>query len=430
MRTFVIGSKKLSVDILETLVDAGHEVLGVISRDDEPAMKIWHEKLGHPSLKARANELGIPVYEGMKVNSAECVYLLGTLDLDVVFSCFWGEIFKKETLEIPKLGIFNLHTAYLPKNRGARPLPWAIIEGQPYAGITLHKMDTGVDNGPILSQEKVSIEASDTGISLYNKVCKAGGKLFRESLVHFERPKLNLRDQNESESTYHPRGEPFGGQINERWSEREKESFKRAFYFPPFRGHRNPPPAAMDQGKPKVYLVLQNEKLPELNMNSEIAALRRNDIGTTEERTRLRNTLLSSSTTDSYPGILLCNCGGSNGIYALHDLLHKLNKQFIVSDVQKSESWLKQSVMPQPYRHANGVLEIPALLFSSFTDLAEVVVAAQKQVDKFGRDIFVPIVFESYAAIEHTALSKQMQILNLIERTFAEVCAHYDTDYE
>ena len=69
MRAFVIGSKNLSVEILKCLIDQGHQVLGVITRDEEPGMKVWHDKLGHASLNLEAKRFGIPVHEGLNVNA-------------------------------------------------------------------------------------------------------------------------------------------------------------------------------------------------------------------------------------------------------------------------------------------------------------------------------------------------------------------------
>jgi methionyl-tRNA formyltransferase len=65
----------------------------------------------------------------MKVNSPESLDFLTNLNLDIIISCFWSEIFKETLLNIPKLGVYNIHTAYLPKNRGSRPIPWSLING-------------------------------------------------------------------------------------------------------------------------------------------------------------------------------------------------------------------------------------------------------------------------------------------------------------
>jgi methionyl-tRNA formyltransferase len=83
-------------------------------------------------------------------------------------------------------------------------------------------MMTGVDNGPIVARSKVDITENDTAETLYNKVTSAGGELFKETLPSFADNTFTLTPQNESEATYHPRGEPYGGQINPHWSDNTK----------------------------------------------------------------------------------------------------------------------------------------------------------------------------------------------------------------
>ncbi len=129
MRVFIIGSKNLSVWMLNTLIEQGHEVIGALSRDLEPGMKPWLNELGHASLRDECKRHNIPCYEGMNVNSDKAIDILVESNLDVIFSCFWGQIIKQKVLDIPRLGIYNLHSAHLPLNRGSRPIPWAIIKG-------------------------------------------------------------------------------------------------------------------------------------------------------------------------------------------------------------------------------------------------------------------------------------------------------------
>jgi methionyl-tRNA formyltransferase len=255
MRVFLIGSKSLSCNILTELIDQGHQVLGVYSRDDEPGMKTWHE-LGQNSLAELSKSHGIPVHFGMKVNSPESLELLTSLNLDIILSCFWSEIFKESILNIPKLGVYNFHTAFLPKNRGSRPIPWAIIKGEKHCGITVHRMMTGVDNGPIVAQSKVDILSSDNAKTLYEKVVDAGSLLAKKVIADFATNAFTLTLQDEQQATYHPRGEPFGRQINPFWNQEQKALFRRAFDYPPFKGAAEAPAKAMDGLAPKVYVML------------------------------------------------------------------------------------------------------------------------------------------------------------------------------
>lgn len=257
MRCFVIGSKELSVRVLEELVAQGHMVLGVLSRDEEPGMKVWHEKLGHRSLKKRAMELGVPVFEGMNINSAEMVKVLSGMNLDVLFCAFWGEMVKEKVLNLPKRGCFNLHTALLPRHRGCYPLPWAIISGDEHAGLTIHRMQTGVDDGPTVAQVKVTIAKGETGESIYRKITAAGAQLFKQVLPTFADGSYKLAPQCDEQATYHPRAQPYGGQVNPYWNEEYKSRFKNALHFLPFAGHSaEPRPFLTGFSEPGVRLML------------------------------------------------------------------------------------------------------------------------------------------------------------------------------
>lgn len=236
MNVFLIGSKKLSVGVLNVLVEKGYTVKGVLTRDHEANMKVWHNELGHPSLAHEANKRNVSVYKEISVNSQEFQKILVKQKIDIVFSVFWGEIIKEKTYSIPKFGFYNLHTAFLPKNRGSFPMAWAIINDEKYSGVTFHKITKGVDDGPILAQKKVEIKSNETGFSLYEKVSTAGLNLFEENIDKIAQNDFFLYPQDDSSSTYNPRGYPYGGYLNPLWSEGEKDRFKRALTFPPFDG--------------------------------------------------------------------------------------------------------------------------------------------------------------------------------------------------
>lgn len=114
MNCFLIGSKELSVKMLEELIKENFKIKGVLVRDSEQSMNVWLNELQHRSLKNKAEEYGIQVYENINVNSSQMIDILSEMDLDIIFSVFWGDIIKQTVLNIPRLGVFNLHTAYLP----------------------------------------------------------------------------------------------------------------------------------------------------------------------------------------------------------------------------------------------------------------------------------------------------------------------------
>jgi methionyl-tRNA formyltransferase len=403
--------------MLQSLIDRGFEVLGAYTRDDEPGMKIWHNQLGHASLKDECAKRSIPFYEGMKVNSDESMRLLKSLELDIIFSCFWGEIIKQEILDIPRLGIYNLHTAYLPMNRGSRPIPWALIRGDSFTGLTIHKMYPGVDNGPIVSQVKVYIGPEDDAATLYEKVCRAGLELFRQTLPSFLDESFVLKEQLEADSTYQPRGEPFGGQVNNVWNSEQKNRFQRAFTFPPFRGYRLPPSNIGDT--PNVYFIIDSQ-LPKVLLPKPAGKFKFNGIGNKQIRSELRSALSVAKNT----GIELDNHVG--GMYTVHDILRMLNCPFCVSDIKLANDFSKPNT--QPYRYENGLLEIPAVKLINQLDLKALLLHAKSKIEGLKYDYFIPILCDGPLTIEE--ISEEVSSSNFSQLTFTQVYSHYDTEYE
>ena len=263
MRCFLIGSKNLSVKVLEELIEQQHSVLGVYSEDHKNEMKIWHKELDHRSLKEKATEFNIPIYEKSGINSQEMIQTLTKMNLDIIFCAQGSEMLKESVLNIPKLGCFNLHMAFLPKNRGCFPMAWAIINDEKFGGFTIHKMLPGVDNGPIVSQTKVSIEENETGFSMYDKVSNAGFLLFKQTLSEFNNLSFKLIPQDPNQVSYHPctnvtkRGYPFAGQINPYWDDAKKTRLKNALSFSPFKGHSSEPPKFLGKNtEPNVRIML------------------------------------------------------------------------------------------------------------------------------------------------------------------------------
>tara|TARA_B110000046_G_scaffold61562_1_gene69163 strand:+ start:1372 stop:2652 length:1281 start_codon:yes stop_codon:yes gene_type:complete len=419
MRTFVIGSKNLSVGVLRCLVDQGHEVLGVITRDLQPEMKVWHEQIGHKSLHEEAEKLQIPVHEGINVNSEICKELLRALKLEVIFSCFWGQIIRQDVLDIPRLGIFNLHTAYLPFNRGSRPIPWSLIRGQKFTGLTIHRMHAGVDNGPIVSQIKVPIDSEDTAGTLYNKVCAAGILLFQDTLPLYASGTLKLIDQKEDKATYHPRGEPFGGQISLDWDLNQQSRFKRAFTFPPFRAFRNSPNLLGE--KPKAYFVLESN-LKSITLNGTNLKYRLDGIGNKDLRNEIKELIMDIKNEGIKVNLAL------NRMYPVHDVFMNGAILFSVSNIKPIVHWEADKTIIQPFRYENGLLEIPAICITQINSINDLFIDGSLRAIQENRDIFIPLVFSKEESLED--ISQEIIRCGAEQLTFTDVYHHFDTEYE
>lgn len=421
MRVAIIGSKSLSVNILHTLLENKHDVVAVYTRDDEPGMRIWHQELGHPSLKAEAEKIGLNVYEGMRVNSGKSLSLLQSLNLDIIFSCFWSEIFREAILNIPKLGVFNIHTAFLPKNRGSRPIPWALINEEKVTGVTLHKMMTGVDNGPIVERKSVEIEKGDTAETLYGKVIDAGSEVFKNALRSFDSNTYQLTQQPLAEVSYQPRGEPFGGQINPYWTSNKINRFKQAFTFPPFRGWRSYP----NVGAKTLVFVTQKNLNATLLPNAVLLKSKsaETSIGNPTERRILKEGLKSISTSST---LIHCKVDADN--FPLLDVIVQLGYRAVsFKSVRDYES--TNSAEHQPHRYKNGLLEFPHLSIKSAKDSKETIKMLIEQSAQSNQTKFLHLHLNANFT-EIDLLRQELKKLGAEEISFEQVCDLFNTKYE
>ncbi len=180
MRVVFMGTPDFSVGTLRELVKAGYEVVGVVSQPDKP--KGRGKSLMPTPVKEAALELGLPVYQPKKVRDPEFMEVLRELAPEVIVVVAFGQIIPQSILELPTYGCINVHASLLPKYRGAAPIQWAVIDGEPESGVTIMKMDAGLDTGDMISKVVVPIEKDETGGSLFDKLSEAGAKLLVDTL--------------------------------------------------------------------------------------------------------------------------------------------------------------------------------------------------------------------------------------------------------
>ena len=180
MRILYMGTPDFAVGALKALYDAGHEICGVFTQPDRP--KGRGGKVLFPPVKEMAVELGLDVYQPVKIKDEEYVNIIKELAPDLAVVAAFGQILSKEILDIPKYGCVNIHASLLPKHRGASPIQQAVIDGDSESGITIMMMDEGLDTGDILIQKKVSIDEKETGGSLFDKLAECGSSLILEAV--------------------------------------------------------------------------------------------------------------------------------------------------------------------------------------------------------------------------------------------------------
>jgi methionyl-tRNA formyltransferase len=200
-RIVFMGSPDFAVPSLEALVR--HYLLaGVVTQPDRPAGR--GRAVVPPAVKDVASRLGIPVMQPEKIRLPEAMSQLQAWAPDLIVVAAFGQILRPAVLDLPRYGCINVHGSLLPRGRGAAPIQAAILNGDEETGITIMKMDPGVDTGPILSQRALPIASDDTGGSLFARMAPLGAELLLETLPRYLSGELVPRPQPVEGATYAP----------------------------------------------------------------------------------------------------------------------------------------------------------------------------------------------------------------------------------
>ncbi|MBD8268978.1 bifunctional UDP-4-amino-4-deoxy-L-arabinose formyltransferase/UDP-glucuronic acid oxidase ArnA [Pseudomonas fluorescens] len=203
---------------IEALLDAGYDIAAVFTHADDPKENNFYGSVAQ--LCARN---GIPVHAPEDANHPLWVERIAKLNPDFIFSFYYRNLLSESLLATARHGAFNLHGSLLPKYRGRAPANWVLVNGESETGVTLHRMVKRADAGAILAQQKVSIERSDTGLSLHAKLRDAAGNLLRDALPQLAQGKLSETAQDESQATYFGRRTAADGKID--WKKPAEELF-------------------------------------------------------------------------------------------------------------------------------------------------------------------------------------------------------------
>ena len=191
-----MGTPDFAKESLESIYNAGHNILGVVTNPDKP--KGRGMKVAFSPVKEFAISKNIKIYQPLKVRkNEEFLEEIRGLKPDVICVVAYGKILPKEILEIPKYGAINVHGSILPKYRGAAPIQWAVINGDKTTGVTTMFMDEGMDTGDILLKEEVEISENETTGEVWEKLSKIGGKLLVDTLNKLEKGTLKRVKQSE-----------------------------------------------------------------------------------------------------------------------------------------------------------------------------------------------------------------------------------------
>ena len=204
MRVVFFGTPEFAVPSLEALLGEGFDVLAVVTQPDKPQGRSRSQAVA-PPVKVAALTEGIPVLQPARPTDRAFVDQLRTLAPDVGVVVAYGHILKPELLVLPGYGMVNVHPSLLPELRGAAPVEWAILNGLEKTGVTIMRMDEGLDSGPILHQLPHYIEPEVTGGELSEHLAEMGAQALVETLSLLEQDTLKPVPQDHARATYAPK---------------------------------------------------------------------------------------------------------------------------------------------------------------------------------------------------------------------------------
>ncbi|MFB3908393.1 MAG: methionyl-tRNA formyltransferase [Candidatus Eisenbacteria bacterium] len=202
MRVLFLGTPDFAVPSLDALLRGPDEVAAVVTPPDRPSGR--GRRLERPAVARRAKERGVPLLQPERLHSPETLAILRDLGIDLAVTCAFGRLLRQSLLDLPRLGCLNVHASLLPRHRGAAPIPRAILEGDGWTGITIFRLDAGMDTGPILLQRMEPIGRDDTTGSLTARLATLGGEALREACDRLRDGTAAFRPQEEERATYAP----------------------------------------------------------------------------------------------------------------------------------------------------------------------------------------------------------------------------------
>ena len=202
MRVIFMGTPDFAVPSLQKLIDNGYEVCAAYTQPDKP--KGRGHKLQAPPVKELALQNEIPVFQPTSLRGEDVQREIRDWNADVIVVVAYGKILPKAVLDAPRLGCVNVHGSLLPKYRGAAPIQWTVLHGDPVAGVTTMFMAEGMDTGDILLKAETPVDPEETAGELFDRLKDLGAELLLETLQGLAQGTLTPIPQEESQATRAP----------------------------------------------------------------------------------------------------------------------------------------------------------------------------------------------------------------------------------
>jgi methionyl-tRNA formyltransferase len=206
-----MGSPEFALPSLEKLAEL-YSVVGVVTQPDRPAGRGM--ALTPPPIKRLADRLGIPAIQPERLRVPEAWEQLQAWQPDLIVVTAFGQILRQNVLDLPRLGCINVHASLLPRWRGAAPIQAALLNGDHVTGVTIMRMDAGVDTGPMLAQARELIRPEDSAVTLGERLARLGANLLIETLPGYLSGEILPRAQDDSLVTRAPMLKKEEGQLD------------------------------------------------------------------------------------------------------------------------------------------------------------------------------------------------------------------------
>jgi methionyl-tRNA formyltransferase len=233
LKIIFMGTAELSCTSLEKLArDKKFQIAAVVTQPDKP--KGRELKLQFSPVKILAEKLNLPVLQPLKARDEQFISELRELRPDLIVVVAYGQILPQTILDLPKFSCMNVHTSLLPKYRGASPIQSAIFNGETETGVTIMKMDAGLDTGEIISQAHTPILPQDNSQTLHDRLAQLGAELLVETIPDYVAGKILPKPQPAKGASYAAKIKKEDGKIH--WNEPAEKILNRLRAFTPWPG--------------------------------------------------------------------------------------------------------------------------------------------------------------------------------------------------
>jgi methionyl-tRNA formyltransferase len=203
MKLVFCGTPKFAVGTLEAVIEAGHDVVLVVTQPDRAAGRGMETQVG--AVKAAAVARGLEVLQPEKIkNNVEFRERLERIAPDAILVVAYGRIIPDWMLALPRYGCINLHGSLLPKYRGAAPIQWAVANGETLTGVTTMRLEAGLDTGPMLLAQVEPIAPEETAEDLFESLAEVGARLMVRTLAGLEAGEIEAIEQDHAAATLAP----------------------------------------------------------------------------------------------------------------------------------------------------------------------------------------------------------------------------------